>query len=758
MGEVCNRTAKRGLRTLSREVEIPFISYFSHLPFPRHSLFLKPELGNFENRKGIRKELSATENALQNLISTAHASRTHHFSDNIYSRDQEPHATMSFGWSAGDIANAITLIVKLIQALDDAEGSAGDYRKASIAKQVEHIKEPVKRFLEAVLKYEPSLGLGAAEGRHRNVLRKVQWYLFMNRKVLKLRDSIDSHMRIIDSELKHLTFVDVVYKIEHTLPDSLRAIVREALPPDLMTLLRDHLSTIDARILSQIDTAQIASHDRVLSSLDGQYQKLFVNIDFLKQQLKITNITQERIELCLRRGGDRKLVTDEPPPIDQTTRTDRPFNMLPKSDRRTAGALSEMSLLAEPFMMQDFVECEFSNLPGATWIKKGRYMVSRLADHQALDAATWARLIVPGSKVEMSIVIRKQLKSGTAGTVAYCPENSCLGSWEMTGEETWVTCPDCQKRVLVSVRGKKTTFGIDASHLLPSKTQGRVADSTAPGIRSRRRGRPISDSGLANLNYGIRDLEGSDVGSVFDLDSESSICEETPVDFQLDWIYDLAIPFDHQNGVGSDPNQDSGSESEPDNEDDISVFKRIVQQLVPKEKAPFADKYADWQGRDFLDSGFDPFDIMIEDDLESAEGLPPSSKFSHLLQVPVVSSSECFLCKPDEAKDVMTDKAHAINMWLLSALRSSSLQVLMLERIFLAYYGNIDRYDRWQIDVLSCWYQDVTSSLYMDYFVAYNGLYTYQQGVDLESGRLQIGTLEPLLQPSGLVCTQWVHK
>ncbi|KAH6706514.1 hypothetical protein BKA61DRAFT_739421 [Leptodontidium sp. MPI-SDFR-AT-0119] len=688
---------------------------------------------------------------------------------------------MSFGWSAGDIANAITLIVKLIQALDDAEGSAGDYRKASIAKQVEHIKEPVKRFLEAVLKYEPSLGLGAAEGRHRNVLRKVQWYLFMNRKVLKLRDSIDSHMRIIDSELKHLT-LDVVYKIEHTLPDSLRAIVREALPPDLMTLLRDHLSTIDARILSQIDTAQIASHDRVLSSLDGQYQKLFVNIDFLKQQLKVTNITQERIELCLRRGGDRQLVTDEPPPIDQTTRTDGPFNMLPKSDRRTAGALSEiyymvlvyighflqnlflaLSRLIQPSaaltfqhdarynisfldaigcaprilpfeffrsfkvdfrsssvrvayhlllgqMMQDFVECEFSNLPGATWIKKGRYMVSRLADHQALDAATWARLIVPGSKVEMSIVIRKQLKSGTVGTVAYCPENSCLGSWEMTGEETWVTCPDCQKRVLVSVRGKKTTLGIDASHLLPSKTQGRVADSTAP----------------ANLNYGIRELEGSDVGSVFDLDSESSIYEETPVDFQLDWIYDLAIPFDHQNGVGSDPNQDSGSESEPDKEDDISVFKRIVQQLVPKEKAPFADKYADWRARDSLDSGFDPFDIMIEDDLEAAEGLPSSSKFSHLLQVPVVSSSEFFLCKPYEAKDVMTDKAHAINMWLLSALRSSSLQVQMLERIFLAYYGNIDRYDRWQIDVLSCWYQDVTSSVYMDYFVGHDDLYTYQ--------------------------------
>lgn len=269
---------------------------------------------------------------------------------------------------------------------------------------------------------------------------------------------------------------------------------------------------------------------------------------------------------------------------------------------------------------------------------------------------------------------------------------------------------------MVSVRGKKTSLDIDARHLLPSKTQGPVADSTAPGIRSRRRGRPISDSGLANLNYGIRELEGSNVGSVFDLDSESSTYDDTPVEFQLDQLYDLTIPFDQQNRVRSDPNQDSESESEPDNEDDISVFKRIVQQLVPKEKAPFADKYFDWRAHDFLDSGFDPFNFMVEDDLQDAEGLLPSSKFSHLLQDPLVSSSECFLCKHEEAEDVMIDvmidEAQAINKWLLFVLRSSSVQILMLETIFLAYHGNIDSYDHWQNDVLSWWFRDMTESVY----------------------------------------------
>jgi hypothetical protein len=37
---------------------------------------------------------------------------------------------MSFGWSAGDIAAAITLLYNLDEALDSCDGAAGDYREA----------------------------------------------------------------------------------------------------------------------------------------------------------------------------------------------------------------------------------------------------------------------------------------------------------------------------------------------------------------------------------------------------------------------------------------------------------------------------------------------------------------------------------------------------------------------------------------------------------------------------------------------------
>jgi hypothetical protein len=140
---------------------------------------------------------------------------------------------MSFGWSAGDIAAAITVAYNLVQALDSVDGAAADYREAvlflrhllrtleplhicttlgttaeygkDIEEEVGHIKAPVQKFLAAVVKYEPTLGASAKDGRHRHVLRKLQWYVFMSKKVLGLRKKIESHMRIVDTLMQRLT-------------------------------------------------------------------------------------------------------------------------------------------------------------------------------------------------------------------------------------------------------------------------------------------------------------------------------------------------------------------------------------------------------------------------------------------------------------------------------------------------------------------------------------------------------------------------
>jgi len=54
---------------------------------------------------------------------------------------------MSFGWSAGDIAAAITVAYNLIQALDDADGAASNYREAmSFLGDLKRTLEPLHVF------------------------------------------------------------------------------------------------------------------------------------------------------------------------------------------------------------------------------------------------------------------------------------------------------------------------------------------------------------------------------------------------------------------------------------------------------------------------------------------------------------------------------------------------------------------------------------------------------------------------------------
>ena len=140
---------------------------------------------------------------------------------------------MSFGWSAGDIAQALVVLVKIAKALDSADGAAGDYRESvlflrslkctleplqtytalgtfpsygdDIRIHVESIKTPVESFLLIATKFEPSLSASSTTGHHRNIIPKLKWRFIESRVVEKLRGRIDGHMRILDTLLQRLT-------------------------------------------------------------------------------------------------------------------------------------------------------------------------------------------------------------------------------------------------------------------------------------------------------------------------------------------------------------------------------------------------------------------------------------------------------------------------------------------------------------------------------------------------------------------------
>ena len=140
---------------------------------------------------------------------------------------------MSFGWSAGDIAQAIVIIVKVVKALDGVDGAAGHYREAvvflqnlkhtleplqsftalgaypaygiEIQKHVEAIKHPIESFLATAAKFERSLGPNSKTGHHRNIPRKLQWRFVDSKSVERLKDQIGGHMQVLETLLHRLT-------------------------------------------------------------------------------------------------------------------------------------------------------------------------------------------------------------------------------------------------------------------------------------------------------------------------------------------------------------------------------------------------------------------------------------------------------------------------------------------------------------------------------------------------------------------------
>lgn len=132
---------------------------------------------------------------------------------------------MSFGWSAGDIATAISIVVKICKALDDTFGASSEYRDitlflgnlrytldkllkisenpelenaAQLREQVDIMRPKVTSFLELIdRKYGKSLGEGSSR-RFRAVAGKLEWAAMTSTKAKELRDSIGSNMLTID--------------------------------------------------------------------------------------------------------------------------------------------------------------------------------------------------------------------------------------------------------------------------------------------------------------------------------------------------------------------------------------------------------------------------------------------------------------------------------------------------------------------------------------------------------------------------------
>jgi hypothetical protein len=134
---------------------------------------------------------------------------------------------IAFGWSAGDIASAIKVIVQVAKAFKTSDGAAERYQRtcdflssfkttlkrletyveanpndayaSDIGEQLQRIQNPWGRFVGFVEQYEASLAHGSQKSRFDKARKIVKWTLKdLSGEVEKLQEAIQSPLQLID--------------------------------------------------------------------------------------------------------------------------------------------------------------------------------------------------------------------------------------------------------------------------------------------------------------------------------------------------------------------------------------------------------------------------------------------------------------------------------------------------------------------------------------------------------------------------------
>ena len=133
---------------------------------------------------------------------------------------------INFGWSVGDIAAAINILVKISKGLQETGGAASQFQQVvqdfealklvlefiedlndndaefhiatALCSRSQSSQHVLGDFLAGVAKYETSLGYDPGSIWHHGVFRKTQWVLLMTKEVRKLQEALEPQMQSVN--------------------------------------------------------------------------------------------------------------------------------------------------------------------------------------------------------------------------------------------------------------------------------------------------------------------------------------------------------------------------------------------------------------------------------------------------------------------------------------------------------------------------------------------------------------------------------
>lgn len=230
---------------------------------------------------------------------------------------------LSFGWSAGDIAAAITILVKVTYGLKETGGAASQFQQVikdfkALELALEYIEDlnpndadfsiaqtlctrsqssqhVLNDFLASVAKYDKWLGCNSESKWHQGALRKTQWVLFMTKEVQKLQDIIEPQIQAINLLLQ---------------ARQMKSLSR------LEKLGRSNYQAIAATLSSEEITfaksfQQVISCGETLSDQGSKQIRLLDNLDATVREIEETNTASVKHQLHAERKAEIRAASTE---------------------------------------------------------------------------------------------------------------------------------------------------------------------------------------------------------------------------------------------------------------------------------------------------------------------------------------------------------------------------------------------------------------------------------------------------------------
>ncbi|TGO27929.1 hypothetical protein BPAE_0034g00080 [Botrytis paeoniae] len=369
---------------------------------------------------------------------------------------------MSFGWSAGDIAQAISLIVKVVKALDDGSGAPDEYRKMAvflenvnltlknlhvfatlgvypsygdeIRRQIENIRPPLERFLNIMKKFEPHLGSNATPGWWKNIPQKMLWTF--KRSHHKLKKEIKEHLFMLDNILDRFTLEVVL-----TLPDELKQLFINTLTPQMISALEGMINPVRNEI-SLIRSERREQH----KELHSKAEEIILLLQSLKMDDSkpenngaldaVVHNIKEHITSMLGTMSNNPQI----PIIDSCPR--RAYN----TESPPASNVLFQATNRDPLEASDEeIKQSLRNIYYSIILYAGMFLRNLWSDNAALTADTWSHIVKPGCHIEMAMLL------DFMGTVKKrFPSTRCPGVLTNVSGSTWKKCSSCRADILES--------------------------------------------------------------------------------------------------------------------------------------------------------------------------------------------------------------------------------------------------------------------------------------------------------------------